>query len=156
GSCRIGWAHGYPQDLVVAGPRAPAAVPVARRAPQRAVGRAHDGPQPAVLTGEMCHRRAQLTGVAQRDLPQPLAAKSRYPEAAARDRGSRRRRLARRPGEPGIGVPAVAGRALGDRPAVVAPLLDPVDLVETVLAELGGVHTPRAVPGHALHIAVPV
>src|SRR5436190_5793343 len=104
----------------------------------------------------MRYRRAQLTGAAQRDLPQPLAAKRRYPEAAAGDRGSRRRCPVRRPGERGIGMRPVVAGALDERPAVVTPLLDPVDLVEAVLAEFGGVHPPRAVPGHALNIAVSI
>jgi len=92
---------------------------------------------------------------AQRDLPQPFAAKRGHPQAAGGDRGPRRRSLVRWPGEFGIGVLPAAG-SLDDRPAVVAAPRDPVDLVKAVLAEFGGIHPPGTVPRHALNVAVPV
>ncbi len=46
------------QDLVVVLAGVPAAIPVACRAPQRAIRCAHDRPQPAVVTHEMRHRHA--------------------------------------------------------------------------------------------------
>ena len=99
---------------------------------------------------------ADRAGVIQRDLPQPHPAQRGDPEAAGRYRGARRRCLLGRPGELGIGVRRVVAGSLDDRPAVVVPLPDPVDFVEAVLAELGGVHPPVAVPRDPLHVAVPV
>ena len=44
--------------------------------------------------------------------------------------------------------------ALDHRPAVVAALADEVDLVDLVLAELGGPQATAAIPGEALDVAV--
>jgi len=77
------------------------------------------------------------------------------PDATGRDRRARWRCLVGWPGELGIGVRPATANSLDNRPAIVAPLLDPVDLVEAVLAEFGGVHPPVAIPRHALHVAVP-
>src|SRR4029077_4558194 len=51
--------------------------------------------------------------------------------------------------------PPAAG-SLDDRPAVVAALLDPVDLVKAVLAEFGRIHPSGTVPRDALNIAMPI
>src|SRR3712207_483857 len=69
-------------------------------------------------------------------------------------------RLACRPGRYGVhvarGLGLLAAVALHLGPAVVLAGLDAVDLVEGVLAELGGVESAPLVPGEALDVAVAV
>src|SRR5690606_1151708 len=150
-----GSAEGDAQDAVVVGRRAPAAVLVAGGEPDGAVGRLGDGAQAAVPGAEPGGRPGGLA-VVEGDLPEALAAERGGPERAARVGEAGRGRLVGRPGEQGVGEPFAPAGSLDLRPAVVPALLDAVDLVEAVLAELGGVHAALLVPGEPLDVAVAV
>ena len=145
-------------DAVVARARRAVAVAVARAEPQRPpAGRADHGADPPVATLEDRGGRPRARAV-QRDLPQPLPAQRADVERAADDGVTAGRGLRRAPGDERIGVPAAlrVAVALDVGPAVVVALLDEVDLVLGVLAELRRPQAARAVPAQALHVAVAV
>ena len=146
----------HAQDAVVGAGRVAATVAVRRRDPDAAVGRSCHGADAAEAVAEELARGAQ-GGAADRDPEQAGALEPRHVELAAGHSGAGGGgRRGRRPGQRGVGVCARAGvaGALDRRPAVVGALVDQVDLVEAVVAELGGPEAARAVPGEALDVAV--
>src|SRR5439155_1646589 len=143
------------QDLVVAVVRCAVPVAAGRREPQAAVRARLDGKQPAELAGE---ERLRGRGTAALDLhdPQPHAAQRRHVERVVDDRQPARRGLRHRPGPLRRDEPAaVADRALARRPAEVAALLDQVQLVLLVVAQLGLPEAALRVERQALDVAVP-
>src|SRR6185503_9459536 len=118
--------------------RVAAPVAVARRQPERIARRIdRHGADAAELALEQRLGLAQLVAL-HRDPPEALTAQRADPQVAARVRQPAGGRLRGRPGHEGVREPAVlrVALALDLRPAVVGALLDEVDLVEGVLAEL--------------------
>ena len=141
-------------DPVVGGRRLAAAVPVRRGEPQLAVGGGDDGPQPAVVLGEERRRPRRLAALRDPDPPQPLPAQPGHPQVPVGVRQPARRRLLDRPDQRGVDELGPATGALDLGPAVVAALLDEVELVPRRVAELRGPEPPRVVPRQALDVAV--
>src|SRR5687767_6795487 len=123
------------QDTVVVPARIAAAIGVAGRHPEAVVGRDHDRADASVLTPEV---RARLAGVGavERNRPEALAPQRGDERGGPVDRQTGGGALVRRPGDLGGEVVAVVGLPLEPRPAVVLALLDEVELVEPVGAEL--------------------
>jgi hypothetical protein len=109
--------------------------------------------QPAVDADQQRPRLPDAAAV-QRHRPQPLAPQRGRVERPAGDGRPARRRLRRRPGHHRVAEAVASPVPLDLRPAVVAAAFHQVDLVDAVLAELGGEQPPVGVPGQPLHVAV--
>src|SRR6266566_9039935 len=146
------------QDLVVALARAAAAVAVAGRDVERAVGADDDVAQPAVHAPQDRPHVDQFQIGVERDLDQPLAAQRRHPHAVAKPGDARWRPRVALGLDDGVHVAAARGRRIvgpGDvGPAVILAGLDAIDLVVSARAVLGGEEPPLAVPREALRIAM--
>ena len=143
------------EPVVVAG-RVAAAVAVARREPERVARRIdRHGADAAELALEQRLGLTQLVAL-HRDAPQALTAQRADPQVAARVGQPAGGGLRGRPGHERVRVLAAlrVALALDLGPAVVLALLDEVDLVEGVLAELARPQPPVVVPVQALDVAV--
>ena len=146
------------QDPVVALARGAAAVAVAGRDVERAVGADHDVAQPAVNAAQDRAHVHELEIRVERELEQPLAAQRRHPQAVAEPGDARRRPRVALGFHERVRIAAALGvRAVGAgdvRPPVVPPALDVVDLVVCARTVLGGQEAAPAIPREALRVAV--
>src|SRR3954447_11606534 len=144
-------------DLVVAGLGRAAAVAVRGRDPEAPTRGPDHRPQPPEPPFEQADLGTE-PGPVDAHPPQRLATQRGHVEPAVDDRVAARRGLGGRPGHLRVDeAPALRGAAaLDDRPPVVPPRADEVDLVDVVLPELGGPQPAAAVPGQALRGAVTV
>src|SRR5580765_4803435 len=140
------------QAVVVRAGRAPEGV--AREHPQPAVRGDRHVAKPAVPVVQQ-PLRSPDRGL-HRDAPERLALERGHVHRPTGTRDPARGGVIGRPLDERVDVCRVAGSSLDARPAVVAALLDLVELVPGVLAELAGVHRPVGRPREALDVAVAV